>query len=107
MAHLTPRSQTNRRKGVRIGALLREYQYCGCAPRVRLMSNHLAVVGCPSLHTMIRLRANAYAMGPLVPSDTVRWDQNGAGIAWAKAATVHGAFPEAATRFVRGSLLEV
>ena len=45
------------------------------------MSNHTAVVGCPSLHSMIRLRANSSVMGPLVPSDTVRRYQKVAGIA--------------------------
>src|SRR5215831_20854280 len=91
MAHRTPLSHTKRRKGALTGALLREYQYRGWAPSVRLMSNHTAVVGCPSLHNMIRLRANSYVMGPLVPSDTVRRYQKVGGMAWASAATVSGA----------------
>src|ERR671929_1881264 len=90
MAHRTPLSHTNRRNGALSGALLREYQYRGWAPSVRLMSNHTAVVGCPSLQSMIRVRANSYVMGPLVPSDTVRRYQNVAGMAWANSATVPG-----------------
>src|SRR5262245_2656205 len=101
IAHRTPLSHTKRRKGVLHGALLRSYQYCGCAPRVRLMSNHTAVVGEPSLHSMIRLRANSYVMGPLVPSDTVRRYQHVVGSAWATAATVLGGVAVTAPRLVR------
>src|SRR5262249_3638596 len=47
-------------------------------------------------------------MGPLVPSDTVRRYQKVAGIAWASAATVHGAGAGAAAlRLVRCSALDV
>src|SRR5262249_20946483 len=70
------------------------------------MSNHTAVVGCPALHSMIRLRANSYVMGPLVPSDTVRRYQHVVGSAWANAATVLGGVLVTATRLVRGSPLE-
>src|SRR5215468_11109681 len=106
IAQRTPLSHTKRRNGALMGALLREYQYRGWAPSVRLMSNHTAVVGCPALHSMIRLRANSDVMGPLVPSDTVRRYQKVAGIAWASAATVHGAVAGAAAlRFVRCSPL--
>ena len=65
------------------------------------MSNHTAVAGCPSLHSMIRLRANSYVMGPLVPSDTVRRYQNVVGSAWANLATVLGGVSVTATRLVR------
>jgi hypothetical protein len=65
------------------------------------MSNHTAVVGCPSLHSLIRFRANAYVLGPLVPSDTVRRYQNVAGSASANAATVPGGVSVTATRLVR------
>src|SRR6516162_6921803 len=65
------------------------------------MSNHTAVVGCPSLHSMSRLRANSYVMGPLVPSDTVRRYQNVAGSAWATSATVLDGVSVIATRLVR------
>src|SRR5215471_19058511 len=105
MAHRTPLSHTNRRHGALSGALLREYQYRGWAPSVRLMSSHTTVVGCPSLHTWTRLRANSYVMGPLVPSDTVRRYQNVAGIAWATSATVFGGMADTATRLVRRSRL--
>src|SRR5215471_10526705 len=66
IAQRTPLSHTKRRNGALMGALLREYQYRGWAPSVRLMSDHTAVVGCPALHSLIRLRANSYVMGPLV-----------------------------------------
>src|SRR5215468_134503 len=106
IAQRTPLSHTKRRNGALMGALLREYQYRGWAPSVRLMSNHTAVVGCPALHSLIRLRANSYVMGPLVPSDTVRRYQNVVGSAWANAATVLGGVLVTATRLVRGSPLE-
>jgi len=71
------------------------------------MSNHTAVVGCLSLHHRIRWRANSYVIGPVVPSETVRRYQNVGRIAWAKAATVHGALAGAAKRFVRCSPFDV
>src|SRR5215510_13860935 len=71
------------------------------------MSNQTAVVGYPSLHSLIRLRANSYVMGPLVPSDTVRRYQNVAGIAWANSATVPGGVSVTVTRLVRCAPLYV
>jgi hypothetical protein len=64
--------------------------------------------GGPSLHSLRRVRAHSYVLGPLVPSDTVRRDQNVGGLAGARAATGHGAGAGAAAlRLGRGSPLEV
>lgn len=60
------------RQGRADGALLMEYQYVGLSPNVRLSTSQTVWVGCPSLHSVTRRRANSYSMGPFVPSDTVR-----------------------------------
>jgi len=58
--------------------------------------------GRPSLHSVTRWRANAYAIGPLVPSETVRRYQCDAGRLAATAATVPGGVASATTtRFER------
>src|SRR5437899_11107860 len=108
IAHRTPLSHTNRRNGVLAGALLREYAYVGLAPRVRLITSHPVRSGSPSLPSVTRLRANAYAIGPLVPSETVRRYQHEDARLCAKASTVTGAcVVGATTRLTRTSLLYV
>src|SRR6266481_3434278 len=98
MAHRTPLSHTNRRNGVLSGALLRSYHYVGSAPRGRLSTSHTVRSGSPALLSVTRLRANAYAIGPLVPSETVRRYQHEDARLCAKVSTVTGACVSAATR---------
>src|SRR5712691_6037282 len=104
IAHRTPLSHTNRRNGVLAGALLRESAYVGLAPRVRLITSHPVRSGSPSLLSVTRLRANAYAIGPLVPSETVRRYPHEDARRCAKASTVTGAcVAGATTRLARPS----
>src|SRR2546430_6341841 len=79
MAHRTPLSQTKVRQGVLAGAVLIEYEYDGLAPTVRLSTSQTVRSGRPSLHSVTRGRANAYVIGPFVPSDTFRRYQLEAG----------------------------
>src|SRR5260370_3852767 len=88
IAHRTPLSHTNRRNGVLAGALLRSQAYVGLDPRVRLITSHPVRSGSPSLLSVTRLRANAYAIGPLVPSEPVRRYQHDDARLCAKASTV-------------------
>src|SRR5262245_61265121 len=106
MAHRTPLSQTRRPRGMLAGALLIAYEYAGSAPTVRLITSQTLRSGSPSLHNVTRWRANAYAIGPLVPSETVRRYHLDAGRLAAMAATVAGAGASAVTtRFARISPL--
>jgi hypothetical protein len=105
MAHRTPLSQTKVRHGVLTGAWLIEYEDTGVGPTVRLITSQTVRSGSPSLHSVTRWRAKAYAIGPLVPSETFRRYQLEAGRPAATAATVHAAGPGATTRFERSSLL--
>src|SRR5215467_13328645 len=89
MAHRTPLSQTRMPRGMLAGALLIAYEYVGSAPTVRLITSQTLRSGSPSLHNVTRWRANAYSMGPLVPSETVRRYHLDAGRCAATAATVH------------------
>src|SRR6266849_10229896 len=108
IAHRTPRSHTNRRHGVLAGAWLKEEAYGGLAPRVRLRTSHPVRSGSPSLLSVTRLRAHAYAIGPLVPSETVRRYQHEDARLCAKASTVTGAcVAGATTRLARTSPLSV
>src|SRR4029453_12299480 len=91
-----------RRQGMLAGALLIEYAYTGSAPNVRLITSQTGRSDRPSLHSVTRWRANAYAIGPLVPSETVRRYQCDAGSPAATAATVPGVVASATTtRFER------
>src|SRR4029453_9595347 len=90
-----------RRQGMLAGALLIEYAYTGSVPNVRLITSQTVRSGRPSLHSVTRWRANAYAIGPLVPSETVRRYKCDAGRLAARAAPVPGVVPEATTRFER------
>ena len=90
MAHRMPLNHTNRRNGVLAGACLMEYAYVGCAPRVRLIPTHTVLSGTPSWHRVTRLRLNSYAMGPFVPSETVRRYHPADGRLAAKVASVRG-----------------
>jgi len=108
IAHRTPLSHTNRCHGVLAGALLREYADVGLAPRVRLITSHPVRAGSPSLLRVTRVRANAYAIGPLVPSETVRRYQHEDVRLCAKASTVTGAcVAGATTRLARTSPLSL
>src|SRR6266849_3126913 len=108
MAHRTPLSQTNTRRGVLTGALLMSYQYVGSAPRVRLSTSQTVWAGWSSLHRGTRLRANSYTMGPLVPSDTVRRYHARGPICCANFATLwRGVSGVVTTRCVRCLPLEV
>src|SRR6266704_4661292 len=107
MAHRTPLSQTNTRRGILTGALLMEYQYLGSAPRVRFITSQTVAAGWASLHRVTRLRANSYTMGPLVPSDTVRRYHARGPICCANFATLwRGVSGVVTTRFVRCFPLE-
>src|SRR6266705_6123687 len=90
MAHRMPLHHTNRRNGVLSGALLREEEYVGLEPRVRLSTRHPVRLGSPSLLSVTRVRANASAIGPWVPSETIRRYQHEDARLCAKAATVSG-----------------
>jgi hypothetical protein len=90
MAHRMPLHHTNRRNGVLSGALLMEEAYVGLAPRVRLRTSHPVRWGSPSWHNVTRLRANSYAIGPVVPSETLRRYQHEDARLCAQAATVSG-----------------
>ena len=57
---------------------------------MRLSTSHPVRLGSPSLHNGTRLRANSYAIGPLVPSETSRRYQHEDARLCAKAATVSG-----------------
>ncbi len=71
---------------------------------MRLITSQTVRSGKPSLQSVTRWRANAYTIGPLVPSETCRRYQREAGRLAAKAATVPGAWSEATTtRFARTS----
>jgi hypothetical protein len=72
MAQRTPLSHTKVRRGVLTGALLMEEASVGAAPRLRLITSQTVRAGRSSLQSVTRWRANAYAMGPLVPAETVR-----------------------------------
>jgi len=72
MAHHIPLHHTNRRTGVLSGAWLLSEASGGLAPSVRLLPSHPVRSGSPSLPSVTRLRAHADAIGPLVPSATVR-----------------------------------
>src|SRR5215470_3841014 len=89
IAHRTPLSQTRVLRGIRAGALLIAYEYEGAGPTVHLITSQTLRSGSPSLHRVTRWRANAYSMGPLVPSETVRRYHLDAGRCAATAATVH------------------
>src|SRR5262245_66105890 len=106
MAHRTPLSQTRMPRGMLAGALLIAYEYAGSAPTVRLITSQTVRSGSPSLHSVTRWRANAYSIGPLVPSETFRRYQLEAGRRAATVATGHAAGSESTTtRFERSSLL--
>ena len=101
-----PLNHTNRRNGVLSGALLMSEEYVGLAPSVRVITSHTVRSGRPSLHRVTRLRANAYAIGPLVPSETVRRYHTADGRLSANAITVSGVgVGEATTRLARTSPL--
>jgi hypothetical protein len=73
-----------------------------------LITSQTVRSGRPSLQSVTRWRANAYVIGPFVPSETVRRYQLDIGRRAAKAATEHGAWVEAATtRFERALPLYV
>src|SRR5262244_472676 len=97
MAHRRLLSHTNVRNGVLVGALLIAYEYTGSAPTVRLITSQTVRSGRPSLQSVTRCRANAYSIGPLVPSDTLRRYQWEAGRCLATVATVCGALSGATT----------
>src|SRR5713101_3362158 len=69
----------------------------GWAPSVRLMTSHTVRSGKSSLQSVTRLRANAYSIGPLVPSETRRRYHPEDGRLCANATTVSGATPSGAT----------
>jgi hypothetical protein len=74
----------------------------GSGPIVRLITSQTVRSGRPSLHSVTRWRANAYTIGPFVPSETRRRYQREAGRRAATAATVHGAVSgDTTTCFVR------
>src|SRR4029453_8371686 len=82
------------------------YDYKGSAPNVRLITSQTVRSGRPSLQSVTRWRANAYTIGPLVPSETCRRYQREAGRRAATAATVHGMLSGATTTcFARTSPL--
>jgi hypothetical protein len=106
MAHRMPLRQTRVLRGGLAGALLIAYEYAGSAPTVRWLTSQTLRSGSPSLHSVTRWRAKAYAMGPLVPSETVRRYPLDAGRCAATAATVHASGTVATTtRFARASPL--
>src|SRR5712691_9534851 len=108
IAHRMPLHHTNRRNGGLAGALLMSYAYVGLAPSVRLITSQTVRSGSPSLHSVTRVRANAYAIGPLVPSETVRRYHTEDGKLSANAVTVNGVcVGEATTRLACASPLEV
>src|SRR6266849_8585451 len=79
----------------------------GLAPSVRLITSHTVRSGSPSLHSVTRLRAKAYTIGPLVPSETVRPYHAADGKLSANAVTVSGAcVAEATTRLTCTAPLE-
>jgi len=90
MAHRMPLHHTHRRNGVLSGALLMEEAYVGLEPRVRWSTSHPVRLGSPSLHHVTRVRAHAYAIGPVVPSETIRRYPHEDARLCAKAATVSG-----------------
>src|SRR5215470_734768 len=105
-AQRSPLNQTKVRKGVLAGALLIASAYDGSAPTVRLITSHTVRSGRPSLHSVTRWRANAYSIGPLVPSDTLRRYQCDAKRRLATVATVWGTLSGFTTmRFARASPL--
>src|SRR5947209_15820506 len=80
------------------------YQEAGASPSVRLITHQTVWAGCPSLHSRTRLRANSYAIGPVVPSETVRRYPQDAPSSRAVCATARaGLSGAAATRFVHVS----
>jgi hypothetical protein len=79
------------------GALLREAADVGRAPRGRVSTSHPVRSGSPSLRSVTRVRAHAYAIGPWVPSETVRRDPHEEARRCATAATVTGACVAGAT----------
>src|SRR5215510_6773338 len=107
-AQRRPLSQTKVLNGVLAGALLMAKASDGSAPNVRLITSQTVRSGRPSLHRVTRCRANAYAIGPLVPSDTFRRYQREAGRLAATAATVLGGLAgTTTTRVARASPLYV
>src|SRR5689334_346385 len=89
MAHRRLLSHTNVCKGVLAGALLIAYE-SGSVPNVRLITSQTVRSGRPSLQSVTRWRANAYVIGPFVPSETICRYQRDSGRWAAKAATEHG-----------------
>src|SRR5712691_9316501 len=80
----------------------------GLAPSVRLLTSHPVRSGSPSLHSVTRLRAKAYTIGPVGPSETVRPYHAADGQLSANAVTVSGAcVAEATTRLACTAPLEV
>src|SRR5215510_10209909 len=97
-----PLNHTKRRSGALSGALLMENAEVGLAPSVRFITSHTVRSGRSSLHSVTRLRANSYSMGPLLPSETRRRYHLEDGRPCANAATVSGAaISGATTRFNR------
>jgi hypothetical protein len=68
---------------------------------VRLITSQTVRSGTASLQSVTRWRANAYTIGPLVPSETCRRYPREGGRRAATAATVHGAVSGSPTRFER------
>src|SRR5690348_8993423 len=74
----------------------------------RMFTSHTVRSGSPSWHSVTRLRAQAYTIGPLVPSETVRQYHAADGTLSATAVTVSGAcVAEATTRLACTAPLEV
>jgi hypothetical protein len=90
IAQRTPRNPTTRGKRLLRGALLREDQCVGWAPRLRCITRHTVRSGRPSRHRVPRRLVNSYSSGPLVPSDPVRRYQQASGRLLAIAATEGG-----------------
>src|SRR5712691_4370844 len=108
IAHRMPLRHTHRRNGGLAGALLMSDAYVGLAPSVRLITSQTVRSGSPALHSVTRVRANAYALGPWVPAETVRRYHAADGRLSANAVTVSGVcVGEATTRLTRTSPLEV
>src|SRR5438132_11367130 len=90
MAHRRPRHHTPRRNGGLAGAWRMEEAYVGLEPRGRWRPSHPVRLGSPSVPNVTRVRAHASALGPLVPSETIRRYQPEDARRGAQAATVSG-----------------
>ena len=72
------------------GAWRMEEAYVGLEPRGRWRPSHPVRLGSPSVPNVPRVRAHASALGPLVPSETIRRYQPEDARRGAQAATVSG-----------------